>query len=103
MGEGRGLGWVVVGPASPPVEDSLICRLLSLPFLPPYLLLWFSHTRWEVASGKPCVVAVKGGPHQKLSRWGKVSAKEMWVVLNLDWENVGGKGHAGVDGLGGGK
>ena len=24
-------------------------------------------------------------------------------MLNLDWENMGGKGHTGVDGLGGGK
>ena len=24
-------------------------------------------------------------------------------MLNSDWENVGGKGHTGVDGLGGGK
>ena len=57
VGEGRGLGWVVVGPASSPVEDSLLYRLLSLPFLPLYLLLRFSCTRWEVASAKR-VVAV---------------------------------------------
>ena len=24
-------------------------------------------------------------------------------MLNLDWENMGGKGHTGVDGLGGAK
>ena len=48
---GVGEGWaycVVVGPASPPVGNSLLCPFLSLPFLPLHILLWFSCTRWEV-------------------------------------------------------